>query len=138
MFPISEQCNAGVHCAFCRQCDNREWRQSGAAHGWLPADALDGACPHGRPWGFQGVGLPIVTSEQRAAVLDGRREACADCHHYRPVADYDRLRDASPGRPARPGCLLMTAGSACAYAAALSNPLSTCPAERWPTLEVPT
>jgi hypothetical protein len=50
---LARVCDAGVHCATCRDPAAHAWRASLCAVLRCPAGAPDFACPRGKPWGWR-------------------------------------------------------------------------------------
>lgn len=117
IFTGTALCTSGVHCVACRDGSGvgRKWRASVGA----PDD-----CPHGRPWGYQGEGKPIVTDAERADLVARRLTICEECEH------------STEGDYARPCCDMIGNGKPCQFNSRLRNVFQGCPAQRWPALNL--
>jgi len=60
-------CDAGAHCATCRDRAASAWRASLCAALPCPPGAPDFACPRGKPWGWRPAPAPASDVPQRAA-----------------------------------------------------------------------
>jgi hypothetical protein len=64
---FAQVCDAGVHCATCRDLAASAWRASLCAALPCPAGAPDFACPRGKPWGWRPDAARTSDGSQREA-----------------------------------------------------------------------
>jgi len=144
-------CDAGVHCATCRDPAEREWRASLCAVLRCPDGAPDFACPRGKPWGGRpdparasgalqhpsadspatgAAGVAEAAAPDTTAALAGKRAAdllsarLAVCH------SCDEFNGATCERRFPRGCCLSS------WQAWLAAKASRCPhaaGPKWPT-----